>query len=228
MGDGCQPLAVVTAAAFWEGRGARPAALRDFDGFTDTFLSRVAGIRTEERIGNGGGGCCHLVTAALSELHGFGRLAVARIDPAGDVICACHYVSILPDGTIFDPTSDQFGEGDDMLILSTSDPRYDLYRPEFHEDFHPGLPECGDLSHWRQAWDMNPIIDQIAESVLRNERGQGWWLDDASQLLRYLEAEVALVSAEGPSSDAVRFSLWLSDDLRKSHPSLDSGSSPDP
>lgn len=152
-------------------------------------------IRVEE----GGGGMCHLVTELLWDRHGWARMPVSYLDRNGDVICAGHLISVLPDGSLLDATADQFGEGHDVRVLTPRQPDYGRYRPEFDEDFNPRIaPECLGAFYW------SGTEDYLAQNQLRAERGDGWWLKDTSSYARYLAHQVKL-GAEGyqPMLDAL-------------------------
>lgn len=158
----------------------------------DAFLAKVrelrAGIREEE----GGGGMCHVVTEILEIEHGLQRLSVSYLDGDGDIIISGHLVSILKDGTIYDPTADQIGEGHDMRILRIDDPEYGRYRPEFFQDYHPGHPDVDDdsLDGWKEFYTGQEDGDR--ENDIIAERGHGWWMEDKSHMIAYRQEQLRL------------------------------------
>lgn len=88
------------------------------------FFDTIRQIRHQSRVYNGGGGCCHLVTDWLYQELGFERLAVSVLMPDGSISIAGHYISLLPDGSIMDPTADQFCAGHNIRILKPQDKDY--------------------------------------------------------------------------------------------------------
>jgi len=151
-------------------------------------------LRDEVREMEGGGGMCGIVTEELHDLFGWDRLAVSYLSPSGELITSGHFVSLLSDGTIVDPTADQFGEGRNVVVLSPGDQGYGRYRPEFYQDFHPGThPDV--LSGWAGSWAGEFDVD--AEMRLRKERGYGWWVDDPSFLTEYCKRQLELCEARG-------------------------------
>lgn len=157
---------------------------------TDLFREELRAWRDTAREEEGGGGLCHVVTENLEAEYGWGRASVAYLSPAGEVICAPHVINILPDGSLFDPTADQFGEGDDIRLIPPDDPRYFRYRPEWDEDCNPATDRrCARiLGLFDQAWDGVP--DYKKAYFLAQERGEGWWLGDKTRLREYWSMQV--------------------------------------
>lgn len=146
------------------------------------------GIRAEEF----GGGMCSMVGEALEAEHGWRRCGVAYVSPEGEVICEAHVVNVLSDGTIVDATADQFGEGDEVRVVRPGDLAYGRYRPEFYDDFHPGISPSA--AAW--AGDWTGEMDAEAAGRLQRERGPAWWLDDPAPMLDYLERQAGYAAAD--------------------------------
>lgn len=163
-------------------------------------MPRILAFRAETRLENGGGGMCHLVTEALAHERGWGRLAVTYLSADGEIVTDGHYVNLLADGTIVDPTADQFGEGHDVRILRPDDPGYGRYRPEFDIDYNPGT--APELAAWEPAWAGE--TDWDAHVRLSQERGHGWWVQDPQDLLTYLGQRRAYAEADAFSHGDVR------------------------
>ena len=157
--------------------------------FDADFQDAVATLRENIRAEEGGGGYCHVVTEILEADHGWERLPVSYLSLAGEVICAAHYINVLPDGSLLDPTRDQFGEGDDVSLIRHDSPDMARYRPEFDQDWHPGHPHDDQrlLEGWAEDW--KGISDCDAQDALRRERGDGWWLTDKTTLIAYLQQQ---------------------------------------
>lgn len=165
---------------------------------TDRWCEDLRAWRDAAREEEGGGGLCHVVTEYLEGEYGWGRVSVAYLSPAGEVICAPHVINVLPDGSLFDPTADQFGEGDDIRLIRPEDPRYLRYRMEWDEEFNPenNRRAAAILSMFDQVWDG--VLDDQREDRLEREHGAGWWLDDKSHLRAYwgMQAGIARRSAD--------------------------------
>lgn len=157
----------------------------------DVVVEGLRALRAEIRMEEGGGGMCHMVTEVISHHHDVERLWVSYLDRVGEVICAAHMICILQDGTILDPTADQFGEGHDVRILRPDDPEYGRYRPEFTQDYHPGHEDGTTVTGWAKFWSGR--ADDDRQDALTAERGEGWWLEDVSLLEAYFseQAKVA-------------------------------------
>lgn len=168
--------------------------------FTDEFVAKAEDIRHEVRRAEGGGGMCHVMSELAQQNFGWPMLSVAYLCPNGDVICAAHVISILPDGSMIDWTRDQFGEGHSVSYISKDDPEIGRYRPEFYEDFYPGHPydEDGLLSAWLDSYAGHTDCDE--QSRLEQERGRGWWLRDLTKLNEYV-AEQKRLSTEPYDGD---------------------------
>ncbi len=166
---------------------------------TDDLLAKVRSIREGFRNEEGGGGMCHLVTDHLEATLGWRRLSVSKVDGFGDVICAAHYVSILSDGTIVDPTADQFGGADDIRIIRLGEPGYGDYRPEFYEDFDPDQFPY-ELGSWSEYWSGE--LDCDAQTRLIEDRGAGWWLKDKQKYFDYLSEQATLARKAGWTREA--------------------------
>lgn len=161
---------------------------------TAEIVANLIRLRDEIRDLDGGGGMCGLVTEELHGMFAWERLAVSYLSQTGEVVSSGHYVSLLGDGTIVDPTADQFGEGTGIVILSPGEAGYGRYRPEFYQDFHPGT-HPDDLLGWQEWWSGEMDVD--AEVRLRKERGYGWWVDDVTDLAAYCRRQLELCEARG-------------------------------
>lgn len=183
------------------------------------FIRHVAGERERIRAEEGGGGYCHYVTEILEVENGWTRLPVSYLDLAGEVICAGHYVSVLPDGSLLDPTRDQFGEGHDVSLIQADSDDYARYRPEFMSDWHPG--HVDDVDGLLKDWlpDFSGIDDFDAQDALRQTRGEGWWLDDKTFLIAYLNRQMEY-GGDGSMSARLK-ALGV-------EPAADAGASPGP
>jgi hypothetical protein len=159
-------------------------AFSDSD-LTPEFVLEAEALREEVRAEEGGGGMCHVVSEIMQGRHGWPRLFVSYLSAEGDVICAAHVVSLLPDGSIIDWTRDQFGDGHSVSFVNAQSPEIGRYRPEFYEDFHPGHlhDDTGKLSSWLDAYTGQSDCDE--QDRLARERGRGWWLEDLSALDEY-------------------------------------------
>jgi hypothetical protein len=126
------------------------------------------------RLDAGCGGQCGDVAEFVRRRWGWinigGVYLAPSLEPIGD--------HVLPDGSIFDPTSDQFQEGHDVRLVPPGSPGLHRYRPEWTPDYNPDLaehyPELAGLA-WSREYDID-----IARR-LRVERGEGWWLPDPSR-----------------------------------------------
>jgi hypothetical protein len=142
---------------------------------------------------------CHLVTEFASDRWGWARAAVAYLSPDGCVICAGHYVCVLPGGAILDPTADQFGERHDVRILYPEDPEHTRYRMEWDGDYNPSTDaECAAAASFLGTpWTGEDDLD--AQNRNRTERGAGWWLSDTAAYAAYWAETLALAEAAGDS-----------------------------
>lgn len=175
----------------------------------DALFDQLRAWRHECRTSEGGGGMCHLVTEILMAERGVSRMAVTYLSPDGDVICCGHYISILPDGTLLDGTADQFGQGHDIRILRPGDAQYGLYRPEFYEDYSPGLyPD--ELKDWLPFWTGE--TDWDLQDRMTAERGLCWWVEDPAPMRAYLDARLSYEENsrfELSRQDAKRTQAWI-------------------
>lgn len=172
--------------------------------WSQSLVRSIEAMREEIRVDEGGGGMCHLVSEWLWDQQGWERLAVTYLDPRGTVICAGHLINALPDGSLLDSTADQFGEGHSVRLLQPSDPDYGRYRPEFDNDVNPSqYPEFENF-----FWNGKPDFDH--QDDIRSALGYGWWVQDPSALLAYLEHQVQLGGSE--------YSYWV--DQLKRRPAL--------
>lgn len=155
------------------------------DELPQTLVEEIEELREAIRRQEGGGGMCHFVTEELQARYGWERLFVTYMSTEGEVICGGgHVVNVLPDGSILDPTRDQFGEGYSVSLLRADDPEIGRYRTEFYEDFNPWHPDAeGQLDGWLDKYDGRN--DAELEDALQLERGDGWWLADKSKLIEY-------------------------------------------
>ena len=149
-------------------------------------------LRDEIRAEEFGGGMCSIVGEALEAEHGWRRCGVAYVSADGEVICEAHVVNVLADGTIVDATADQFGEGDEVRVVRPGDPAYGRYRPEFYDDYHPGI--SASAAAWAGDWAGE--MDAEAAGRLQRERGAAWWVDDPTPMLCYLERQAGYAAAD--------------------------------
>jgi hypothetical protein len=158
---------------------------RRLDGLTPELVDEIETLREEIRRAEGGGGMCHFVTEVLQARYGWERLSVSYLTIEGEVICGGgHVVNILPDGSVLDPTRDQFGEGHSVSLIPADAEEIGRYRTEFYEDFHPRHPDAGDmLEGWADAFDGR--TDAEVQDDTLAERGDGWWLADKAMLLAF-------------------------------------------
>lgn len=168
-----------SAAYFRSVSAGRPFGPADF---TPEFALEAERIREEVRAAEGGGGMCHVVSDIMEGVYGWPRLSVAYLSQEGDVICAAHVVSVLPDGSVIDWTRDQFGDGHSVSFISHCSADIGRYRPEFYEDFHPGHPDDdhGQLLPWLDTYAG--VVDYDEQDRMTLERGRGWWLSDLTFL----------------------------------------------
>lgn len=185
-----EPLASI--AYFRSVGGGRPFSPTDF---TRQFVIEAEALREDVRAAEGGGGMCHVVSELMEERYGWPRLSVAYLDEDGDVICAAHVVSLLPDGSVIDWTRDQFGEGHSVSLIAAGSVEIGRYRPEFYEDFHPGHPDDGDgvMDAWLDTYAGHTDCDE--QDRLRAARGDAWWLDDTTALEEYMATQAAYAVA---------------------------------
>lgn len=180
-------LAKASSAFFkWIIRGS---ADRDFT-LTPEFIAEVEALREEIRAENNGGGMCHLVTEALQAKYGWERLYVTYMTESGEIICGGgHVINVLPDGSVLDPTRDQFGEGFSVSLIENDSEEIGRYRPEFYSDYHPGHPDIrdGELDAWLPYFTGQEDSDIGQE--LSDTRGRGWWLEDTSLYDAYLQKQ---------------------------------------
>ena len=153
------------------------------------YIPDIERLREEIRVEEGGGGMCHVVTECLTAQYGWERIPVSYLDTLGRVICCGHLISVLPDGSLLDPTADQMGEGYSVRVLKPADPDYGRYRPEFDEDINPSVAmyakEFG-VFYW------NGQSDGTNQDAMRRRLGEGWWLEDKRAYLAYLRRQVEL------------------------------------
>lgn len=177
--------------AYMKGIGRSGSPLAEL---TPELIEEIETLRDEIRMAEGGGGMCHFVTEVLQNRYGWDRLCVTYLSPEGEIICGGgHVVNVLPDGSILDPTRDQFGEGFSVSLIRSESDEIGRYRTEFYEDFHPGHPDAGDLlDGWADAYDGR--IDVVVQDDNEAERGCTWWLEDTSLLDAYQEKQDAFAS----------------------------------
>lgn len=168
------------------------------------FVKEIETIREDVRRDEGGGGMCHVVTEILQMKYGWQALGVTYLSEDGDIICGGgHVVSILPDGSVLDPTRDQFGEGHSVSLIPAGSPELGRYRPEFYEDFNPEHEDAdGQLDGWRDVFDGR--LDCDIQDELRAERGASWWLADKTHIDAYNEQQEAYSTSNGHEGSALR------------------------
>jgi hypothetical protein len=155
------------------------------DELSKELVDEIETLREEIRRDEGGGGMCHFVTEVLQMRYGWERLCVTYMTTDGEIICGGgHVVNILPDGSILDPTRDQFGEDFSVSLIPADSDEIGRYRTEFYEDFHPGHPDAkGMLEGWADAFDGR--MDGDIQNDLLLQRGDNWWLSDLTHIRAY-------------------------------------------
>ncbi len=158
---------------------------RPIEGLSSELVDEIETLREEIRQEDGGGGMCHFVTEVLQTRYGWERLSVSYLTPEGEIICGGgHVVNILPDGSVLDPTRDQFGEGHSVSLIPAGTDEIGRYRTEFYEDYHPGHEDAGSqLEGWADGFDGR--LDWQVQDDLRAARGEYWWLADLSHIEAY-------------------------------------------
>jgi hypothetical protein len=191
-----------SAAYFQAVAGGRPFTQSDF---TQQFILDAEELREDIRAAEGGGGMCHVVSEMMEAKYGWPMLSVAYLSPDGDVICAAHVVSLLPDGSVIDWTRDQFGEGHSVSLIDARSAEIGRYRPEFYEDFHPGHPDDTDgvMGAWLDTYAGHTDCDE--QDKLCATRGEGWWLDDLTALTGYRDAQAAYAVGVPASQRVTKF-----------------------
>lgn len=177
---------------------------RPLTSLTDEMVDEIETLREEVRREEGGGGMCHFVTEILQMRYGWERLGVSYLSEEGEIICGGgHVVNVLPDGSILDPTRDQFGEGHSVSLVPSASAEIGRYRTEFYEDFHPWHPDArGQLDGWEDAFDGR--MDADVQNDLRAARGPAWWLDDTSLIEAYASRQAAYARGDDPDAHTAR------------------------
>ena len=125
-----------------EATNANGEPMKRFPGLTPGFLKKLRTARHEERICNGGGGSCHLVSEWIEAEYGWTRVSgTYTTADYKEPIVPGHYWNLLPNGSILDATADQLGEGHDVRIVPKISPEYHRYRPEFGESLMNNGPK---------------------------------------------------------------------------------------
>ncbi|NTF18180.1 hypothetical protein G6L37_07155 [Agrobacterium rubi] len=156
-----------------------------------SLIEEIEALRESIRKEEGGGGMCHYVTEVLQQRYGWERLGVTYLSADGEIICGGgHVVNILPDGSVLDPTRDQFGEGFSVSLIPVASDEMGRYRTEFYDDFHPMHPDSeGQLYGWADCYDGRSDAD--VQDDLQAARGYGWWLADRSLIDCYNKQQAA-------------------------------------
>lgn len=151
---------------------------------TPEFISEAEALREEIREEERGGGMCHIVTEVLQHRYGWERLYVTYLTADGDIICpGGHVINVLPDGSIVDPTRDQFGEGYSVSHIKPDSHEIGRYRPEFYDDYYPGHPEYPELDAWLPFYHGKDDTSLGDDIKVTKERG--YWLTDRRLLDAY-------------------------------------------
>jgi hypothetical protein len=133
---------------------------------TPEIIAAIRQERHSNRLAEGGHGMCHYVTESLEHQYGWRRESGTYLSADGEIICGDgHYWNYLPDGSLLDPTADQFGEGYDIRVIAPQDPEFQRYRWAWTPDYHPDFPTGG----YRGPYDYD------VEKQLREQRGDYWW-----------------------------------------------------
>jgi hypothetical protein len=147
--------------------------------FTPELLTQIRELREEIRRDEGADGQCLWVCEAIEAKRLIkGHLEVvygAYLNEVGEPICDDHFWLQLSDGSWFDPTCDQFGEGHDMRLIPAGSPMMARFRtPCWSDEYNPSLadefPELAGVE-WSGMTDLDWY------NKLRDERGAGWWLE---------------------------------------------------
>jgi hypothetical protein len=146
---------------------------------TPNIISQIEEWRHQCRVDNEGGGACHLVSEIIEGEWGFERQDGTYCTPDQRDICVGHYWNLLPDGSILDSTADQFGEGNNVRIVSPKDPEFKRYHPRFPRDF-----DYNDDAEYTRITDLdNQRYDKSQE--YEKKHGEGWWLKDKKLYNKY-------------------------------------------
>jgi hypothetical protein len=146
---------------------------------TPNIISQIEEWRHQCRVDNEGGGACHLVSEIIEGEWGFERQDGTYCTPDQRDICVGHYWNLLPDGSILDSTADQFGEGNNIRIVSPNDPEFKRYHPRFPRDF-----DYNDDEEYTRITDLdNQRYDKSQE--YEKKHGEGWWLKDKKLYNKY-------------------------------------------
>jgi hypothetical protein len=146
---------------------------------TPKIISQIEEWRHLCRVDNEGGGACHLVSEIIEGEWGFERQDGTYCTPDQRDICVGHYWNLLPDGSILDSTADQFGEGNNIRIVSPKDPEFKRYHPRFPRDF-----DYNDDEEYTRITDLdNQRYDKSQE--YEKKHGEGWWLKDKKLYNKY-------------------------------------------
>jgi hypothetical protein len=152
--------------------------------------------RHAERDANGGGGQCWPVAMAVEQRFGWPMRSGAYTTLAGEVICEAHYWNEIPGVGLFDATADQFCEGHDVRVITSTCAESRRCRPEWYQDWNPASdPSCPTVlgcSRWGGE------LDGDQANRLRRERGDGWWVTDPVAFGRFRAANDRYTDPESP------------------------------
>lgn len=168
-------------------------------------VDRIRELREEIRIEEGGGGMCAIVSEVLYVEHGWEIRSGVYTTKNGEVICEAHLWNVATDGTLIDATADQFGEGHDIRIIAPDDPDYPRYREEWYQDWNPDVAHDCPRSLGYSQWAGE--LDIAQASRLKNERGDGWWLNDKTRLKQYQLSQEAYAKKPRPQEGGCEASL---------------------
>jgi hypothetical protein len=146
---------------------------------TPNIISQIEEWRHQCRVDNEGGGACHLVSEIIEDEWGFERQDGTYCTPDQRDICVGHYWNLLPDGSILDSTADQFGEGNNIRIVSPKDPEFKRYHPRFPKDF-----DYNDDAEYTRITDLDNQRYEKSQEYDK-KHGEGWWLKDKKLYNKY-------------------------------------------
>lgn len=137
------------------------------------IIEWVLDRRERIRVEAGGGACAGALAQAVAEAFDWPVVRGIYLSSTGEPI-ASHAWNRLPDGGIFDGTSDRFGEGFDYRYLVADETDLGRYRVLAHP-----IPcsEGGTAA-------PDPLV--AAAEALQAQRGPGWWLSDTTLLRAFL------------------------------------------
>jgi hypothetical protein len=144
-------------------------------------VSAISTFRHEVRLAGCWGGC-YEVACFIEHRFGWRRVDGVYSLPDGRPIFL-HSWNVTPEGILCDGTADQFGEGEDVLILSVESGEGARYRDKYTDAHNPSVTQ------WLQGAPYIGVPDrQFWENAEREKKlPSGWWLDDRAGYLSWFE-----------------------------------------